>query len=169
MKLSQSTWSRAFSLVEVTLALGMVTFCLLGLVGLLTLGLTTVKSSRDGDTAINSLVHITHAIKGNQRVSISSATYRAAGGYTDLEWTIDGQPVSTTTGLSASGLPTDTVADHRFVAYIQLTPPATASASGSALISVAWPPEALWDPAISNWKNAQGSVRTWLIFMPNAQ
>lgn len=157
----------AFSLVEVTLALGMVTFCLLGLVGLLPLGLTSVKSSRDGAAALNTLVQMSEAIQGAQVESVGNdLAFKGAGKYDHLEWKVGGSEVSSTTKLSALGFPVSKAQDERFVSRVVITPPTQATSAGTAAISIAWPSQATWDSAKGQWIGAQGSVRTWLVFLP---
>jgi hypothetical protein len=145
----------------------MVTFCLLGLVGLLPLGLNSVKASRDGAAATNYLLQITDSISRAQVSPGLPREFQAAGAFSNLSWQEGGGQVKVTSLLTAGGTPSTTAADQRFAARIQLTPPAGASASGTALVSVAWPAAATWDEGKGEWKNAQGSVRTWLIFQPN--
>lgn len=155
---------RAFTLVEVTLALGMVTFCLLGLVGLLPLGLTSVKTSRDGAAALNSLIQMSDAIQGAQ--AGNGGSFKGAGQFSNLEWKVGGPQVADVTKLSALGFPSGAATDDRFVSHVVITPPSQPTSTGTAAITIAWPSQATWDTASGQWKGAQGSVRTWLVFLP---
>jgi hypothetical protein len=65
--------------------------------------------------------------------------------------------------LSMAGTPTNGAVDKRLVARIEIHPPASPTSPGSARISVAWPQNATWT---DKWQNAQGSVSTWLVFLP---
>lgn len=66
-KLPKQSASRGFTLVEVTLSLGVAGFCLLSLLGLLPIGLTSNQNSLDQTAAAN----ISSAILGDLRCSQS--------------------------------------------------------------------------------------------------
>src|SRR5690606_36990460 len=53
----------AFSLVEVALSLGLVSFCLLSVIGLLPIGLQSVRSTSDQAAAANAAERIALAIR----------------------------------------------------------------------------------------------------------
>jgi len=153
----------AFSLIEVVVALGLVSFCLVSMVGLLSAGLSTEKDTRERAAAASSAEKIAGAIR---EAADTAGTYQALGSYSNLFWTIGGSAVTgTLTNISLSGDPV-TTSGPRLTARILLTPPATRFASGTALISVAWPSQAIWNPSSNNWMNAAGSISTWLIFNP---
>lgn len=159
-----------FSLVEVALALGLVSFCLLALVGLLPMGLGTIKTSTNEAAAINCLEQIAGSIRGStvQASGTDDHHYQASGAYKNLAWSLGGTEFSATlSNLSASGFPDSDTSEQRFTAHIQIKPPADAFSTGTASISVAWPVQATWNSTKSDWQNAQGAVHTWLVFSPN--
>jgi type II secretory pathway pseudopilin PulG len=174
MKMTRQKRGGGFSLVEVTLALGLVSFCLLTLVGLLPVGLGSLKTSNDEAAATNCLEQIAGSIQVAvlQTNGTYSGKYQASGAfgsYNTLAWSLGGSQFATTlNNLSASGFPGSGVNEQRFVAEVVITPPVDAFSTGTALISVAWPIQATWDATKNDWKNAQGSVRTLLIFLPNS-
>jgi hypothetical protein len=67
--------------------------------------------------------------------------------------------------VSESGFPAAESLEGKFAARIELTPPADLETPGTAQISVAWPSQAVWDEDAARWKNAEGSVSTWAIFL----
>ncbi len=171
MKIASQKGRIAFSLVEVTLALAVVSFCLLTMVALLPIALGSMKTSRDEAVATNCMEQIAGAI---QRASLQSSgpnsgKYQASGPYNALVWPLAGSTVNfDMTNLSTSGFPSAETSEKHFVARVQITPPANAFTTGTAFISVGWPVQAVWNTTTSNWKNAQGSTRTFLIFLPNS-
>jgi type II secretory pathway pseudopilin PulG len=173
MKASHLNASRGFSLVEVTLALGLVSFCLLTMMGLLPVGLNAVRSSNNEAMATNCLEQIAGSIR--HAVLQTSGTYAGQyqasgtyGGYNTMAWTLGGSKVTANlVNLSASGFPATEPDEQRYATHVEILPPADGFSTGKALISVAWPVQATWDSTTSNWKHAQGSVQTLFIFLPS--
>ncbi len=155
----------AFSLVEVTMAIGVLSFCLLGVVGLLPLGINTMKASRERAAAANCLEQIADAIRSAVR---TDTAYAAPGAYASLAWSLGGgAQTATWTNLSLGGVPAAAAGDQRLASHVEIRPPADLASPGAALISVAWPSRAVWSVEEGAWKNAGGSVSTWLVFLPN--
>ncbi|PTY02547.1 hypothetical protein DB346_08340 [Verrucomicrobia bacterium LW23] len=152
--------------MEVTLALGLVTFCLLLLMGLMLSGLNSMKASRDEVAAVSCLEQISDAIRSG--IPTGTSTYQGGGPYGALTWTIGGAPVTyDLTNLSAGGYPTLTEADQIYAARVEITPPPDGRSPGRAMISVAWPRKsATWNSGTSSWENAQGSTGMWVYFLP---
>lgn len=162
--------TRGFSMVEVTVALGLVAFCLLALIGLLPIGLDSQKDSMTESAAISCLEHISGSIREALPDPNEPGTYRAGGRFSDLSWKLDGVPVEFTgVKLSASGYPATNPTEEHFVAHIEVQPPSLSPADrrGTALIRLAWPPQATWDASKSAWQNARGSSQTWVAFLSN--
>jgi len=154
----------AFSLVEVTLALGIVSFCLISLTGLLGTGLTTVRASRDEAAAGTCLERITHSLE-SATVATNGTDYRALGAYSNVVWSLGQSPQTyNIAALSSSGRPSS--ADPKFVARLEITPPAGSMAPGKALIRIAWPAGATWNDSTKSWTNAQGSLSSWQVLLP---
>ena len=153
-----------FSLVEVMLALGLTTFCLIALLGLLPAGLQTMKETQERAAAAACLEKIAAAIRNT---SPSGGKYTAPGGWSSLSWSIGGPPVTATfTNISITGDPVTTMADQRLVARVRIVPPGNALSSGGAQVSVAWPNRATWEAGTSTWSHALGSLSTWVVFTP---
>lgn len=166
---SSNAGCRGFSLVEVVLALGLVSFCMLPLLGLLPMGLGTIRDSRNEAAAALALEQIAISIRGARSSEVAPTNYQAQGAYSSLGWTVapGGGTVSNDfANISTSGIPTAIPTDAQLAARVQITPPASRISAGAALISVAWPVQAKWNAASGTWSNAQGSVSTWLIFLP---
>jgi uncharacterized protein (TIGR02598 family) len=148
-----------FSLIEVAAAIGIISFSLLPLVGLLPVGLHSMKAGQEQAGGANCLAQITASLRNAE---LTSGTYAMANPYKNLSWT---EP-NILTDISLGGTPTTNTIDQRLVARVEIKVLPTASTPGEAFISVAWPNRATWDSTASRWINAQGSVSTWLIFSP---
>jgi uncharacterized protein (TIGR02598 family) len=180
---------RGFSLVEVTLALGLVTFCLLALLALLPAGLDTVKESQDEAAAVQCLERLAAAIREAPQEASVPGRYRVIGAYGNsldaggnpynsnpkIEWDLNAAGVVQVDldKISAGGFPAPNAAEERFRARVEVTPPVyRANANpvqyqpGRAFISVAWPTQAKWNTATYSWENAQGSVQTTVVLLP---
>jgi len=155
---------KAFSLVEVVLALGIASLCLAPLVGLLPVGLGVVKTSQEQAAGAVCLNQLTEAIR--TAAVQSDGSMKAGGIYNNITWR--DQSVSfTMDDVSLGGTRTPDTIRKRLVVHVLIEPPSTNSATGRALVSVAWPNHATWLPSTSTWSNAQGSVSTWLVILPN--
>ena len=160
-KLPLSRVTRAFSLVEVVLALGLVSFCLLAVMGLLPMGLKSVKNAGDEAAATNALNQMGAAIRN--ATSEDGVAYAANGSFSQLAWRLDGASRTFSDimiGLSGQ----QDAANGRFKAHVEIISPASASAPGHARVSIAWPAAATWTAA--GWTKAEGSVSSGLIFLP---
>ena len=155
---SSARRARAFSLIEVTLALGIIVFAMIPLVGLLSTGLNIQKQAVDQARAVQVQGSATLAIWGVKKTSsggeflppLSGVTVGAAE--SRMGWTEQGTFV----------LETDTSFNRRG-SLVVLQPPAPANVRGrSAYISVAWPASAKW--VSGKWTKAEGSVETVVYF-----
>lgn len=152
---------RGFSLVEVVLALGLVSFCLLAVTGLLPTGLRSVQNANEEAAATNALNRIGSAIRN--ATTEDGMAYSAGGGFEQMAWRLDG------TSKTFSGIPINNgglrdEVDKRFAAHVELVSPANASSAGHARVSLAWPASAKWTSG--KWEGASGSVSSGIIFLP---
>lgn len=155
--------SLGFSLVEVVLALGIVSFCLVSIFGLLPVGLRSVKNSTEQAGAGNVLTLIASSIR--------NATTNSSGFYSITNYA---RPVTWSTGdpttiemLAFSNLGLNGNVENgagRFNARVVITPPTSRGAPGTAEISVAWPVVAEY--GTTNWTKADGCVSTVIKFLP---
>lgn len=154
----------AFSLIEVTMALGIASFGLLAIGGLLPVGLGSMKDSRDEAAAAKCLEQMAIAIRG--ATLGADGAYHSSGGFADLSWT-DGEVVQPPlyTDISLGGFRTTDSINQRLTARVEIIAPQGAT-PGKALISVAWPNRATWNTADRKWTKASGSVSTWLTLIP---
>lgn len=163
------TVSKAFSLVEVVLAIGIVSFCLVSLIGLLPVGLQMIKSSRDASAASIALEQIAIAVRNASNEGNSATKFRAQGAYQNIEWTVSSSPeigFYNFTNISSGGFPVSETFDQKLSARVVIYPPTNRISGGRAFVSVAWPNVASWNSGASNWSNAQGSVSTWVNIVP---
>jgi len=147
--------------VEVAIALGIAAFCLLTVMGLLPVGLDSIRKSRDEDGAARCLEQITQALR--TATLTANGQCQASGSYSLLVWTPEDGLVSTLENLSVEGAPEATLADQRLTARVEIAP-AAGEAVNQAFVTVAWPNHATWDASSAIWKNAQGSISTWVVF-----
>ncbi len=160
--MEMKTSTRGFSLVEVTLALSLVTFCLIAIFSLLPTGLNAAKASAEEAGAAALLSQIA--------LQIRAAKTNAGGQF------VMGDPIAGSFGYGSSQTFTNSYSlagtpgssSPRYVARIQLQAPANALSAGTALISLAWPAAGpvSWNAAQTNWANARGSLSAKLFFVP---
>ena len=153
-----------FSLIEVVLAIGIVSFALLAVVGLLPVGMKSTQNAREQAAAANVLNSIANALRSAETsdgINFSNSfadkivAYKIQGGISTVDWSnldLNGQTDSTSPRLKA---------------YLVITPPPNSTSTGEALISIAWPaqnPNMKW--VGSEWTNAQGHLTTRIHFFP---
>ena len=155
---------RAFSLVEVVLALGVVTFCLVSIVGLLPVGLKVVKNSHEESAAANALNQLASAIRDATSNTNTPGAYGAVGAFGSMTWSLGGAAANFSNSLALNGQPAPS-SDARLVAHVEIVPPADAMSPGRALISIAWPMSAKWDAASSKWTKSEGSISSGIQFL----
>lgn len=159
--------SGAFSLVEVVLAIGIFSFALLAVVGLLPVGLKSVKNANEEAAAANVVARISNALRQassrdginyENRFAQTSFGYAVGGAATNFGWTNLNMDAYTTSGIDSP----------RLVARLEILQPPTASAPGEAVITVAWPAVAnpQWDTSTRQWSRAEGSVTSAIQFRP---
>ncbi len=139
---------RGFSLVELTLALGVATFCLIGLFGLLPLGVQANQSSVSQTAAASVLSSVVADLRATPKTSLVSPQYEITFG---LEKTLyfDGE------GRAVAA--TDTNATPRYRVTIAFPPsPAGSFAPTFVSLKVTWP--ASVDPSTAI---PAGSVETF--------
>jgi uncharacterized protein (TIGR02598 family) len=161
MKASRSR-RQAFSLVEVALAIGIASFCLLAVVGLLPTALASVRVSRQEAGAARCMEQIAQAIRSATQTG--AVHYAAGSPYTNLTWSGASDAAATFDNLNLAGLPTTNGMDQHLVARVEIRPATAGSPTREALVSVAWPNKATWNESRSDWVNAQGAVSTWVVF-----
>ncbi len=156
--------SAAFSLIEVVIALGIVTFCLVSIVGLLPVGLKVVKNSHEESAAANALNQMAAAIRDATNSTNAPGTYGAVGAFGSMTWSLGGAVANYSKSLAMSGQPAPP-SDARLVARVELVPPADAMSPGRAMISIAWPASAKWDATSSKWTLSEGSISSGIQFL----
>jgi type II secretory pathway pseudopilin PulG len=159
---------RAFSLVEVTLALGIVSFALIAVLGLLPVGLKTVKNANEQAGAANVLNAIADGLRraaSTNSVDFSNSfagqviQYSIAGGTApDVKWT----------DLTLEGLAETEHSPKRLSAVLNITPPGSLAIPGRATVSVAWSAQASpgWDANTQKWTKADGAITSGIQFLP---
>ena len=126
-----------FSLVEVTLALGIAAFCLIALFGLLPLGIQTNQSSISQTAAASVLSSVVADLRATPKTSLTSLQFEITFGTAKILY-FDGE------GRAVA--PTDVNATPRYRVTIAFPPsPAGSFAPTFVSLKISWP--ALVDPA----------------------
>jgi uncharacterized protein (TIGR02598 family) len=144
-------FSAGFSLVEVTLALGVAAFCLIALFGLLPLGIQTNQSSISQTAAASVLSSVFADLRVTPKTSLTSPQYDITFGTAKfLYFDSEGRAVT----------PTDPNATPRYRVTITFPPgPVGTFAPTFVTMKVTWP--ALVDPATTT---PAGFVETFAAF-----
>jgi prepilin-type N-terminal cleavage/methylation domain-containing protein len=159
---------RGFSLVEVTLVIGIVSFALLAVVGLLPAGLQSVKNADDQSAAANTLHALAEALRGAE--SADGVNHSATFAGKAIAYSVGGGGSSNTwTDLNMDGNKTTGNEVARLAAQLEiLRTPDAGGNPGEALVSVAWSglDDPGWDADSRRWQNAEGSMTTGIQFLP---
>jgi uncharacterized protein (TIGR02598 family) len=158
----------AFSLVEVVLALGIVAFAMLAVVGLLPVGLQAVKNANEEAAAANVVARISNALR--QATAPDGVNYENRFAGTPFGYTVGGTAVSYEWPDLDMDAYTAGDAAKRLSAKLEIlqTPTINPATPGRAVITVAWPAAAnpQWDAAAKSWSKAEGSITTAIQFSP---
>lgn len=141
-----------FSLIEVVIALGIISFALVAVIGLLPTGLNSQRQGVNQAFGVQALNDVAQGIQG-----ISSGT----NGTLRFGSVIAGVPVGQGTSslpLYEDGTLTNSAALRRGTVFIDQKP--ITNSLRPVFISVAWPQTA--DHSGSSWANSQGSVSAFL-------
>lgn len=156
--------NQGFSLVEVVMAVGIVSICLLSIVALLPVGLKSVQNANEQAGAAQILNGIAESLR-NARLSNSTYVFSYAG--KNATYTLGGASGNLTwTNLTLLGTTNDVF--KRVKAQLDYTPPASISSAGRATVSVAWTAQTAnltWSSSNNTWSNADGSLTSGLVFL----
>jgi uncharacterized protein (TIGR02598 family) len=155
-----------FSLVEVVLALGIASFALLAVVGLLPVGMKSAQDAREQAAAANVMNSIANTLRCatttngsdfSNSFAAKSVAFKIGNTSTNVAWD----------ALDIYGNHSTNSVSTRFRARLVITPPTSLTTTGSAIISIAWPAQATtlaWSG--THWSNAQGTLSTSIQFLP---
>lgn len=159
-----------FSLVEVTLAIGIISFALLAVVALLPVGLKSVKNSAEQATGAAVLEAIGEALR--HAGTTNGTNYSVIFGGTTNSFSIGAAPPPPWPfeNLSLEGVAD--AANRRVVARLEIlqTPSANRLTPGRAMVSVAWSAAGnpTFDANTGKWERAEGSLTAPVHFLPVA-
>jgi type II secretory pathway pseudopilin PulG len=180
----------AFSLIEVVLAIGVIAFALVLVIGLLPVGLNSMKHAREEAAAAVCMSQISQALMYPSTTSTSGSTvYTATGVWGSVLPTWSGTGIGAPTSfqtpvnplyVSLGGVPASTTMDQRLNAHVSIMSPYLSAktyvkTTGTAYISIAWPATATWNNANPNtdpsstipmWKNADGWISSVVVLLP---
>lgn len=159
-----------FSLVEVAIALGLVTFAMVAIMGLLPVGLQSVKNAGEHAGAAMVVSSLADRLRTASATNASNPReYSSAFAGQTIAYETGGTTGSEVrwSGLTLEGGETTGRQPARLCAVLQiLEPPSDTANPGRAVISVAWSAQS--DPQWSNgeWHKAEGDFTVSLQFLP---
>lgn len=151
---------KAFSLVEIVLALGIMAFCMIGIFGLLPVGLTSNMTSAQQTKAAGVASSVAADLRAkNTKIPTQSPRYGFVipgyGGASSMAapQTIYTQEDGTPTGIIGAKPSYDTLNQSVFRVTVGFSPPAASKGATMARIMVSWPPSAdlAKDPSSKSW------------------
>lgn len=144
----QARRQSAFTLIEVTISLGVTAFCLLSILGLLPVGLNSNQATIEQTAGANILT----SVAADLRATPNPAPRGSA--QTSLVFTIPipaaGSALSTTPTtryIGEDGLPATDQKTARYQLNVWTTAPTSGKAATSARVLVTWPAQALYSTA----------------------
>lgn len=166
--MTPSRTMRAFSLIEVTLAIGIVSFALLAVFSLLPAGMKTLKNASEEAGAANVLTGIDAALRGAAHAS--NSTYRTQFSGQTIQYTVGAPPpprVAWST-LTLAGTPETANSPKRLTAVLDILESPSPASVGRAVASVAWSAQSkpVWNATTREWSNAEGSLTRGIQFLP---
>ncbi len=185
-KLLPKNSPRAFSLVEVTLALGIVSFALLAILGLLPVGLKSAQDSSEQARATDILNLAATGVQGQYYLGTTAGN----NNYAFANFISDNDPVAVAgdnaapwplhtkyfVGQSVNDVKYNILEDlsirkktdnsaPRYQLYMKVSPPADSTSPVKVYLSVAWPGTATY-AAATGWGKQQGYVETTISANP---
>jgi len=157
----------AFSLVEVVIALGIVSVVIFGVMGLIPSGMKMFRDSNDQSGGANLLNSLSDSIR--EAVTTNGTNYSWTYNGSNYGYVINGAPVTNTlTAVTLQGGAATNTLDQQLKAVVVITPPPTLWSEGSAMISVAWPASvgATWSATSQAWSGVNGWATLGIRFIP---
>lgn len=166
-----------FSLVEVTVSIGIVAFAFMAVVGMVPAGMRAAEEGHEQGRATEVLNTAAAAVLGQRHIALTSrfafgdwlndspTPQVSPRGYApgEPEWESTNFAVMENGVIRTAG---DTTSPARYKMFVRVTPPATSDQPVKVYVSVAWPAAAEWDSAKKEWKNNQGQVDALLYANP---
>jgi len=158
---------KAFTLVEVVLALGIISFALLAVVGLLPVGLKSIKNANENAGAANVLQAIAASVRSATTTDftlynfnfVGTNSYSIGGPTRNFAWE----------DLTLEGIrEVNASSPRRLSARLDIYPSASLIIPSRGVVSVAWSAQAVpvWDTGTQRWTKAEGSITSGIQFLP---
>ncbi len=151
-----------FSLVEVTIALGIISFCVISVFALLPIGMNTIKQARDNRNGVELINQVTSELV--MRRAAGQDRHALAGIFSNVSWQVGAPTIETNVQVMADGRYSIAAGGEKMQAWLKISPPVNAWSVGLAQVSVAWPESA--KRVGDSWTNSQGSVDGVIYFNP---
>lgn len=148
---------RAFTLIEVTLSIGIIAFAVLTLVALLPVGIATNQNATEQARAMQTANGVAICIKSATSIIASGSgnatiyTYTALAPFNVLKWKVTAVSAAAPTALNFNLFLDEngtsvTPALAKQMVHVTLTPPADWFGTGNAYILVSWDQRVINDP-----------------------
>ena len=148
----------AFSLVELTLALGVAAFCLIAVFGLMPVGIQTNRNATSQTAATNILSSVVSDLRGSAPSQNKSSIYKISRNKSAKTTTcFDGQGKPTTTpipGVQEVACPANSNSVYRLYVQIDSINPGGVVYPAYAYLKVSWP--ALASPSVKPSGSVEG-------------
>lgn len=159
--------SRGFSLVEVVIAIGVVSFVIFGVLGLLPVGIKGFQNATCEAAGADVLSSLSVALRSAQTTNGTNFDWSFSG--TSCRYTLGGSKASNSwSALSLEGNFLTNAYYRQLSAVCIVTPPTSSFGEGSAILSVAWPSSAnpVFNGTSLTWSRSQGSLILPIRFVP---
>ncbi|MES2308835.1 MAG: hypothetical protein V4507_08250 [Verrucomicrobiota bacterium] len=164
--------NRGFSLVEVILSIGIVSFSILMIMGLMSVGMEGNHDSYEEAFAVQTLKSISLAIQQATHSESDAASYTALAPFNqkedggELQWKVGKVEVQEKMiWIGYDGLPTQDQQSARLVTFVRITAPSDFLSLGKATVTVAWPADRVvlpmsWIESRPDLKNIKKHIDT---------
>lgn len=155
-----------FSLIEVMIALGIVAYMISAVMGLLPSGMKAFRDADERGEASGVVNAVAESIRASVRDTNDPSKFTWCFNGSSNSFTVGGAAV--VTGWNALTLETGAAANlPRLNVAVRLTPPATQTGEGTAVITAAWPTNATlsWSGSDPVWSRGAGSLTLSIRFL----
>lgn len=137
-----------FSLVEVAIAIGILSFCLIAILGLFPTGMQVMSRTTEEARGMQTLAALAASIRSAS--STNQVDYTAAAPFTNLTWQVGGSRIDQTFYVTEEAQVANSAGDPgvRQSIFLSLVPPVGNFSPGTAYVGVAWPAAA----AVTAWQ-----------------
>lgn len=164
-----------FSLIEVTISLGILAFCMVAILGLIPVGLGSQQAAQEESRATAALNMVATAVRSATRDSGTAGEYKFPKYLSDnpapITYTVGTGAQAYTYLLQEDGMIRQSSASTAFprqTLYIKVFPPAKEAQPVQVYAAVAWPsrPTDTSNVTVDKLKGRQGFIDTMIVYAP---